>query len=99
MEKIEGISIYGPKYTSHNSRGALATFNVQNIHPTDLSTILDQSGIAVRSGHLCTQPLHQALGVSASIRASPYIYNTMDDIDRFVSSLEDTINFFREMGM
>jgi len=99
LENIEGLTVYGPSYTSQSGRAALATFNVNGIHPTDLSTILDQSGIAVRSGHLCTQPLHQHLGVSSSIRASPYIYNTIEEIDAFAASLEDTIGFFREMGM
>lgn len=99
LSEIEGVSVYGPTPDAPLGRAALATFNVAGIHPTDLSTILDQSGIAVRSGHLCTQPLHQVLGVSASIRASPYIYNTKEDIDKFISALRDSIDFFREMGM
>lgn len=99
LQNIKGLTVYGPSYSADQGRSALATFNVQGIHPTDLSTILDQSGIAVRSGHLCTQPLHQSLGVSSSIRASPYIYNTVQDVDAFVQSLEETIAFFREMGM
>ncbi len=99
LATMNGIKVYGPSYSVSTDRAALATFNVEGIHPTDLSTILDQSGIAVRSGHLCTQPLHQALGISSSIRASPYIYNTVEEIDAFVSSLDATISFFREMGM
>lgn len=99
LASMDGLTVYGPLHDSHSNRAALATFNVDGIHPTDLSTILDQSGIAVRSGHLCTQPLHQVLGVSSSIRASPYIYNTIEDIDDFVASLQETISFFREMGM
>lgn len=99
LTNIEGLTMYGPSYDTPIGRAALATFNVEGIHPTDLSTILDQSGIAVRSGHLCTQPLHQSLGVSSSIRASPYIYNTVEEIDTFVCSLEETVSFFREMGM
>jgi cysteine desulfurase/selenocysteine lyase len=93
----EGLTVYGPSFD--RPRGALATFNVDGIHPTDLSTILDQSGIAVRSGHLCTQPLHAQLGVASSIRASPYLYNTVEEVDRFASALKETIAFFREMGM
>ena len=93
----EGLTVYGPSFD--RSRGALATFNVEGLHPTDLSTILDQSGIAVRSGHLCTQPLHAVLGVSSSIRASPYLYNTVEEVDAFAAALKDTIGFFREMGM
>ena len=93
----EGLVVYGPSFD--RPRGALATFNVAGIHPTDLSTILDQSGIAVRSGHLCTQPLHVELGVSSSIRCSPYLYNTVEEIDAFAAALKETIAFFREMGM
>eukprot|EP00889_Picochlorum_renovo_P007048 jgi/Picre1/34078/NNA_001553.t1 len=99
LQNIKGLTVYGPSYDADQGRSALATFNVEGIHPTDLSTILDQNGIAVRSGHLCTQPLHQSLGVAASIRASPYIYNTLEDVDCFVQSLEETIAFFREMGI
>lgn len=99
LEGIDGLTIYGPRYNAPLGRAALASFNVEGLHPTDLSTFLDQNGIAVRSGHLCTQPLHRSLGVSASIRASPYIYNTEEDINAFVSSLQDTIQFFRDMGM
>ena len=93
----EGLVVYGPSFD--RPRGALATFNVAGIHPTDLSTILDQSGIAVRSGHLCTQPLHAELGISSSIRASPYLYNTVEEVDAFAAALKETISFFREMGV
>jgi cysteine desulfurase/selenocysteine lyase len=94
LENIDdGITVYGPPHD--RVRGALATFNVEGIHPTDLSTILDQSGIAVRSGHLCTQPLHAALGISSSIRASPYLYNTVEEVDAFAAALGETISFFR----
>ena len=57
--------------------------------------ILDQYGIAVRSGHHCTQPLHQYLGINASARASLYLYNTKEEVDQFVSKLSETIEFFR----
>ncbi len=54
------------------------------------------AGVAVRSGHHCTQPLHAYLGINASARASPYIYNTEEEIDIFIKELEDSISFFRE---
>lgn len=88
------IQIYGPPPSVALGRAALCSFNVQGIHPTDISTILDQSGVAVRSGHLCTQPVHRILGVSASVRASPYFYNTFSDVDAFTDSLKDAIKFF-----
>jgi cysteine desulfurase/selenocysteine lyase len=59
--------------------------------------ILDQSGIAIRSGHHCTQPLHRALGVNASARASLYIYNTKAEVDAFITGLNETLAFFRDV--
>lgn len=53
----------------------------------------------MRSGHMCTQPVHRALGVSASLRASPYFYNTYADVDTFVDALKESIDFFGEMGL
>lgn len=53
----------------------------------------------MRSGHLCTQPVHRHLGIASSVRASPYIYNTQADVDAFIDALKDSINFFTEMGM
>ena len=94
VKKIEGIEIYGPD-PNHFERAALAAFNVEGLHATDVSMILDQYGIAIRSGHHCTQPLHHYLGINASARASLYIYNTKDEIDEFVLKLKDTIDFFR----
>ncbi len=57
------------------------------------------SGVAVRSGHHCTQPLHRELGVNASARASLYLYSTAEDVDRFIEALKDSVSFFREMGL
>lgn len=58
-----------------------------------------QAGVAVRSGHLCTQPVHRHLGISSSVRASPYIYNTRAEVDAFIDALKDSIAFFKEVGM
>lgn len=93
------MRIYGPAPDAAQGRAALATFNVEGLHPTDLSTILDTSGVAVRSGHLCTQPVHRHLGVASSVRASPYIYNTRAEVDAFADALQDAIAFFRDVGM
>ena len=98
LSQVDRVRIYGPSPSSPYGRAALATFNVEGIHPTDISTILDQAGVAVRSGHLCTQPVHRVLGVSATVRASPYFYNTHADVDAFVDALRDSIAFFAEMG-
>ena len=98
IEQIPNLRIYGPKPTlDGKGRAALVTFNVEGVHGSDLSTMLDQEGIAIRSGHHCTQPLHRALGASGSARASLYFYNTREEIDAFIAGLKETINFFNSV--
>ncbi len=92
------VTVYGPPPTAARGRAALAAFNVEGLHATDVSTLLDNAGVAVRSGHHCTQPLHRHLGVPASARASAYIYTTRADVDAFVEALKDTIAFFDDVG-
>ncbi|XP_027932464.1 cysteine desulfurase 1, chloroplastic isoform X2 [Vigna unguiculata] len=92
---VPNIRIYGPAPSENVQRAALCSFNVENLHPTDLATFLDQQhGVAIRSGHHCAQPLHRFLGVSSSARASLYFYNTKEDVDYFIHALNDTVNFF-----
>ncbi|GAB4830373.1 Cysteine desulfurase 1, chloroplastic [Ancistrocladus abbreviatus] len=92
---VPKIQIYGPVPSQTVRRAALCAFNVENIHPTDIATILDQQhGVAIRSGHHCAQPLHRHLGINASARASLYFYNTKEDVDYFIQALRDTISFF-----
>ncbi|MEA5450619.1 SufS family cysteine desulfurase [Leptolyngbya sp. CCNP1308] len=96
MQTIPEVTLYGPLPQADGSgRAALATFTVEGVHAQDLSTLLDQSGIAIRSGHHCTQPLHRILGVDSTARASLYFYNTRDEIDSFIAALKDTIEFFK----
>ncbi|ABG53350.1 cysteine desulfurase [Trichodesmium erythraeum IMS101] len=98
LRQIPQITIYGPQPNTYGEgRGTLVSFTVENIHPNDLSTMLDEAGIAIRSGHHCAQPLHQYLKVSSTARASLSFYNTRDDIDIFVDALKDTINFFADI--
>ncbi len=98
LNAVPELTLYGPQPQANGSgRAALAAFTVENLHPTDLATMLDQSGIAIRTGHHCTQPLHRALGLSATARASLYLYNTRDEIDTFVEELKDTIEFFQNL--
>ena len=78
---IDGITIYGPK----ENRAGLVTFNLDDVHPHDVATVLDTKGIAVRAGHHCCQPLMRWLNVSATARASFYLYNTEDDVDRLLT--------------
>lgn len=82
LGEIPGLHVLGPQ-----ERGALAAFALPDIHPHDLASLLDEQGIAVRAGHHCAQPLHDSLGLSASTRASFYIYNDESDVDRLVEAV------------
>ncbi|KAF8071197.1 NFS2 [Scenedesmus sp. PABB004] len=99
LAALDKVTIYGPPPSAKRGRAALAAFNVGGLHATDVSTLLDTAGVAVRSGHHCTQPLHRHLGIPASARASAYIYNTPAEVDLFIDALKETIDFFGEMGM
>lgn len=95
LGQIPNLRIYGPQPNyKGQGRAALASFNLEGIHASDLATLLDQDGIAIRSGHHCTQPLHRLFGASGSARASLYFYNTQAEIDKFIQSLTQTIDFF-----
>jgi cysteine desulfurase/selenocysteine lyase len=98
LEQIPNLRIYGSKPTKDGKgRAALASFNVKGIHASDLSTLLDQEGIAIRSGHHCTQPLHRLFEASGSARASFSFYNTREEIDVFIKALKETIDFFNSV--
>lgn len=95
ISAVPQVTLYGPKPNADGTgRAAIATFTVDGVHAQDLSTFLDQSGIAIRSGHHCTQPLHRLLNVTSTARASLYFYNTPAEIDTFIQSLKETIDFF-----
>ena len=95
LADIPNLKIYGPLPTPEGKgRAALAAFNIEGIHGSDLSTLLDQEGVAIRSGHHCTQPLLRLFDASGSARVSLYFYNTYDEIDQFVMVLKETIDFF-----
>ncbi|MEK3856982.1 cysteine desulfurase [Cytobacillus sp. FSL H8-0458] len=95
MSAIDGMTIYGPKEAS--KRAGLVTFNIDDVHPHDVATVLDAEGIAVRAGHHCAQPLMKWLKVSATARASFYLYNTEEDIDKLVSGLVKTKEYFSDV--
>ncbi|WP_036484600.1 SufS family cysteine desulfurase [Myxosarcina sp. GI1] len=98
LAAIPQLKIYGPPATADGKgRAALVAFNVEGIHGSDLATLLDREGVAIRSGHHCTQPLHRIFGASGSARASLYFYNTRAEIDAFVVALQETIDFFTTM--
>ncbi|WP_041638990.1 cysteine desulfurase [Anoxybacillus flavithermus] len=89
LATIDGLTIYGPK-----ARAGLVTFNIDGVHPHDVATVLDAEGIAVRAGHHCAQPLMKWLNVTATARASFYLYNTEEEIDALVSALKKTKEYF-----
>lgn len=90
MSGIEDLVIYGPRKRS----SGLVTFNLGDVHPHDVATVLDAEGVAVRAGHHCCQPLMRWLKASATTRASFYLYNTEEDIDRLVGALLRTKEYF-----
>lgn len=95
MSEIDGLTIYGPR--DPEKRAGLVTFNLDDVHPHDVATVLDMSGIAVRAGHHCAQPLMKWLQVSSTARASFYLYNTTDDVDRLVEGLRSTKEYFSDV--
>lgn len=92
LQGIPGIRLFGPP-PPH--RAGLVAFTLADVHPHDLSTLLDEAGIAIRAGHHCTQPLHRYLNISASARASLYFYNTPAEIDRFIAVVQEAVDFFQ----
>ena len=86
LNKIEGLTVYGP--SDPGDRGGVVAFTVQGIHPHDLATILDQRGIAIRSGNHCTMPLHNHLDLIATARASFSVYSTKEEIDGLADGIE-----------
>lgn len=89
FKELEGASVYGPQH-----RAGLVTFNLDDVHPHDASTVLDTEGVAIRAGHHCAQPLMKWLGVSATARASFYLYNTEEEIDELMAALRKTKEYF-----
>ncbi len=90
---LDGVTLYGPRDTA--VRGGAVSFTVDGVHPHDVGAMLDQHGVCVRVGHHCAKPLMQHLGVNATVRASLYLYNDVDDIEPLVDGLQHAIDFFR----
>ncbi|MEJ1191608.1 SufS family cysteine desulfurase [Arthrobacter sp. R4] len=93
LENIPGIRVLGP--AAGQERIGLAAFAVEGVHAHDVGQFLDSQGIAVRVGHHCAQPLHRRLGLTATTRASAYLYNTTDDVDAFLESVAEVRSYFR----
>ena len=93
MSRVKGITIYGVKDVL--KRGGVISFNFHDVHPHDVATIIDRDGISIRSGHHCAQVLMERLEVAATNRASFYIYNTKEDVDKLIKSLEKVAELFK----
>ena len=87
LRELPYIELYGCDSTRDNKTGII-TFHVKDVHPHDVSTILDAQGVAIRAGHHCAQPLMRYLGQNATCRASFYLYNTREDVDRWIAALK-----------
>ncbi|MDA4114546.1 MAG: cysteine desulfurase [Thaumarchaeota archaeon] len=92
MASVPGITVYGPRESSR--RGGVISFNLGDIHPHDLASILDEEGVAIRSGQHCAQPLMELLGLSATTRVSFYVYNSHDDVDALMGALSKARRIF-----
>lgn len=92
LQQIDGVRLLGP--TDAVARTGLAAFDLEGVHAHDAGQFLDDRGIAVRVGHHCAQPLHRRFGMTASTRASTYLYNTTDDVDAFLDALSRVRSFF-----
>ncbi len=92
LAALDGVRILGP--TDAADRGATIAFLVDDVHPHDVSQVLDAHGIAVRAGHHCARPLHLRFGVPASTRASFYLYNTTDEVDALIRGIDEAKRYF-----
>src|SRR5699024_11117474 len=92
LSDMNDITVYGPE-----ERAAVVTFNIGEVHPHDTATVLDAQGIAVRAGHHCAQPLMKWLDVTATARASFYLYNTTEEVDRLVEGLNKAKEYFGDV--
>jgi len=93
LSAVKGFESYGPRDAGR--KGGVLSFNLADVHPHDLATILDEEGIAIRSGHHCAQPLMNWLGVAATSRASFHAYNSYDDIDALKAGLQKAGAIFK----
>jgi cysteine desulfurase/selenocysteine lyase len=92
LNSLEGVQIYGPP--DPEEHGAVCAFNYLDIHPHDISTIVDQYGVAIRAGHHCAQPLHRCLQTPATARASFYVYNRKEEVDALIDALHEAAKVF-----
>ena len=92
LQQVPDVEVYGPEA---DDRGGVIAFNMMDMHPHDIASILDQQGVAIRAGHHCAMPLMRTLGINGACRASIYVYNTPDEIDILVDSLGEVRRILR----
>ena len=95
LRAIDGVQLVSPKT---GTKAGILSFHLDNVHAHDVAQSLDHKGVAVRAGHHCTMPLHHALGLSSTTRASFYLYNTVDEVDRLIEAVEQTRLRFAPTG-
>lgn len=93
LGQVPHLRLYGPKRAEE--RGGVAAFTMGDAHPHDLASILDAEGVCIRAGHHCTMPLHELLGLTATARASFYVYSTFADVDALIEALEKAARIFK----
>jgi cysteine desulfurase/selenocysteine lyase len=91
LEEIPGVVVLGP---AAEKRGGVAAFTLEGVHPHDVAQILDHYGVAVRAGHHCAQPLHEKFGITATTRASFYVYSVKEEVDKLVSAIYQVKKIF-----
>lgn len=92
LKELDNVILYGPSDLSQ--RGGIVSFNLRDIHPHDVGSILDQCGVAIRAGHHCCQPIMRQYGISGTARASFYLYNTLDEVDTMLTALKKAQEVF-----
>jgi cysteine desulfurase/selenocysteine lyase len=91
LEEIPGVKVIGP---AADKKGGVASFSLDGVHPHDVAQILDSVGVAIRAGHHCAQPLHEKFGLPATSRASFYLYNTHEEVDKLVEGIYKVKKYF-----
>lgn len=92
MNKLDYVKVYGPKEVE--KRGGVISFEIEGVHPHDVASIFDTFGVCIRAGNHCAQPLMRYMGINATSRASIYLYNDKEDVDRLVEAIEKTYEMF-----
>jgi cysteine desulfurase/selenocysteine lyase len=91
LEEIPGLKVFGPPA---NKKGGVAAFTLEGIHPHDIAQVVDRYGVAIRAGHHCAQPLHEKFGITATARASFYIYSIKEDVDKLIDGIYEVKKIF-----